>query len=147
MKKFEYHPEIITQFPGIQAGVIFGMNIVNRKSTQDLLVRYSVEQEAVLARIGETPLSELDSLAAWRSAFRQFEVNPTRYRSAVEALLRRLTKKGDIPSINALVDIGNLVSIRYQVPVAVFDSVRTKGAIMVKFAEGDHLPSSSLSWT
>ena len=39
-------------------------------------------------------------------------------RSAAEALLRRLTKQGSIPSINTLVDIGNLVSIRYALPVA-----------------------------
>ena len=64
-------------------------------------------------------------------------VNPTKYRSAIEALLRRLTKKGDIPSINTLVDIGNLVSIRYRIPVAVFDLDRTADSILVRFAEGD----------
>jgi DNA/RNA-binding domain of Phe-tRNA-synthetase-like protein len=52
-------------------------------------------------------------------------------------LLRRLTKKGDIPSINALVDIGNLVSIRYRIPVAVFDLDRTADSILVQYAEGD----------
>ena len=75
----------------------------------------------MLARIGETPLSELPTLAAWRRAFRAFGVDPTAYRSAAEALLRRLTKQGSIPSINALVDIGNLVAIRYGLPVAMFD--------------------------
>ncbi|HKJ26530.1 MAG TPA: phenylalanine--tRNA ligase beta subunit-related protein, partial [Anaerolineales bacterium] len=98
---------------------------------------YFTEQEAVLADIGDTPLSELEPLAAWRGAFRQFGVNPTKYRSAIEALLRRLTKKGDIPSINALVDIGNLVSIRHRVPVAMFDADRTGGEITVQLAQGD----------
>ena len=64
----------------------------------------------MLARIGNTPLSEVPSLAAWRRAFRAFGVDPTAYRSAAEALLRRLTKQGSIPSINTLVDIGNLVA-------------------------------------
>ena len=136
MGKFEYDTEILARFPEVQAGVLFCRGISNQPTPEGLKERYFSEQETVLNQIGETPLSELESLAAWRSAFRQFGVNPTRYRSAVEALLRRLTKKGDIPSINTLVDIGNLVSIRYQIPVAVFDVERTRGTIFVRFASG-----------
>ena len=51
--------------------------------------------------------------ASKHEAIRGFGVDPTQYRSAAEALLRRLSKSGEIPSINALVDLGNLVSIRY----------------------------------
>ena len=47
------------------------------------------------------------------------------------ALLRRLTKKGDIPSINAVVDICNLVSIRYALPVAAFDLAAITGGVTV----------------
>jgi len=137
MRKFEYSAEILARFPDVQAGVLFCRGISNQPTPAGLKERYFLEQEAVLKQIGETPLSELDSLAAWRSAFRQFGVNPTKYRSAIEALLRRLTKKGDIPSINTLVDIGNLVSIRYQIPVAVFDVEKIKGTIAVRFAAGD----------
>jgi DNA/RNA-binding domain of Phe-tRNA-synthetase-like protein len=79
----------------------------------------------------------LPSLAAWRRAFRAFGVDPTAYRSAAEALLRRLTKQGSIPSINALVDIGNLVSIRYALPVAVFDQRAMTSGTTVLFATGD----------
>jgi DNA/RNA-binding domain of Phe-tRNA-synthetase-like protein len=137
MYKFKYHPEIIAQFPAVQAGVLFGRNVPNRKTPAELKARYFSEQAAVLEEIGKTPLSELESLSTWRSAFRQFGVNPTRYRSAIEALLRRLTKKGDIPSINALVDAGNLVSIRHQIPVAVFDAGKIDGSILVRFARGE----------
>lgn len=137
IKKFEYDAEILARFPDVQAGVLFCHGISNQPTPEGLKERYFAEQGAVLEQIGETPLSELESLSAWRFAFRQFGVNPTKYRSAIEALLRRLTKKGDIPSINTLVDIGNLVSIRYQIPVAVFDVERTQGTILVRFATGD----------
>ena len=63
-------------------------------------------------------------------------MKPTQYRSACEALLRRLTKQGDIPSINTLVDIGNLVSIRHVLPVAVFDTSQISGMVTVHFADG-----------
>jgi DNA/RNA-binding domain of Phe-tRNA-synthetase-like protein len=63
-------------------------------------------------------------------------VKPTQYRSAAEALLRRLTKQGDIPSINPLVDMANLVSIRHRLPVAVFDQSAVTGVTTVRFADG-----------
>lgn len=83
------------------------------------------------------PLAELPSIAAWRRAFAGFGVKPTQYRCAAEALLRRLTKHGDIPSINTLVDIGNLVSIRYGLPVAVCDQATVVGGTRVRFATGE----------
>ncbi len=52
-------------------------------------------------------------------------------------LLRRLAKHGDIPTINTLVDIGNLVLIPYAMPVAVFDQANIAGgSITVRFATG-----------
>ena len=100
---------------------------------------YQAEQRRVIERTGDKPLSEIPSLAGWRAAFRLFGVDPTKYRNAAEALLRRLTKKGDIPSISALVDLCNLVSIRYGLPVAAFDACLLNGPITVRFAGATRL--------
>lgn len=136
MTAFRYHPEILARYPNIVGGVILAEGMKNGPTPEPLLVAYQEEQRATLRRIGETPLSQIPSLAAWRGAFRGFGLDPTQYRSAAEALLRRLTKKGDIPSINTLVDLGNLVSIRYALPVAIFDTRALQGAITVRFASG-----------
>jgi DNA/RNA-binding domain of Phe-tRNA-synthetase-like protein len=133
---FQYHAAIIDRYPLVCGGVILAQEILNRPTPEALQAAYLAEQRAVLDRIGQTPLSELEHLAAWRQAFRSFGVDPTKYRCAAEALLRRLTKKGDIPCINALVDICNLVSIRYALPVAAFDAHAIQGAITVRFAGG-----------
>lgn len=125
------------RFPTIVGGVIHAVGVSNPASPRDLVEAFRAEQAAALARIGSTPLSELPSLAAWRRAFRAFGVDPTAYRSAAEALLRRLTKQGSLPSINTLVDIGNLVSIRHALPVAVFDQQGLTGGTTVQFATGE----------
>ena len=137
MAGFAYDPAILERFPTIRGGVIHASGLTNGPSPAPLRQAFEAEQRATLARIGTTPLSEIPSLAAWRRAFRAFGVDPTAYRSAAEALLRRLTKQGSIPSINALVDIGNLVSIRYALPVAVFDQRAISGDTTVRFATGD----------
>ncbi len=136
MSTFQYDKDILVRYPTTVGGVILAQDITNEPTPESLKAAYHAEQQAVLQRIGQTPLSQIASLSAWRGVFRSFGIDPTQYRSAAEALLRRLTKKGDIPSINTLVDIGNLVSIRYALPVAVFDTQTLQGPVTVHFAKG-----------
>jgi DNA/RNA-binding domain of Phe-tRNA-synthetase-like protein len=134
---FRYDPGIVDRFPSVVGGVLHLECVANGPSSQGLTDAFVAEQRAALARLGDRPLSEVPSLAAWRRAFRAFGVDPTAYRSAAEALLRRLTKQGFIPSINTLVDVGNLVSIRYGLPVAMFDLGSIDGGLTVRFSTGD----------
>lgn len=137
MSRFAYTPEITARFPHVVGAILDARGLHNQPTPPEVLALYQAEQAAVRERIGETPLSELPSLAAWRAAFRAFGVDPTQHRSAGEALLRRLTKQGDIPSINLLVDLGNLISIRHAVPVAILDTRALTGTLYVRFAAGD----------
>jgi DNA/RNA-binding domain of Phe-tRNA-synthetase-like protein len=137
MTRFRYDDAITARFPAVVGGAIHAVGLRNGPSSRALVQAFGEEQARTRARIGDTPLSEVPGLAAWRRAFREFGVDPTGYRSAAEALLRRLTKQGSIPSINTLVDLGNLVSIRYGLPVAVFDQAAATGGTTVRFAAGD----------
>jgi len=137
MARFSYDSAILQSFPAVVGGVIHASGVTNAPTPPDLAEAFEAEQAAVRARIDDRPLSELPTLAAWRRVFRGFGVDPTQYRSAAEALLRRLTKQGVLPSIGTLVDLANLVSIRYALPVAVFDQRSVIGGMMVRFAQGD----------
>ncbi len=134
--RFGYDPAVTERFPAIRGGVVHAVGLSNGPSSVSLLEAYSAEQEAATKRLDETPIAETASIAAWRRSFTAFGVKPTRHRVAAEALLRRLSKAGDIPSISTLVDIGNLVSIRYGLPVAVFDQAAVTGSTTVRFADG-----------
>ena len=137
MTRFRYEPDVVRQFPDVAGGVLLADGLTADETPQALAAAFAAEQGAVLDRLGQAPLSEVPSLFAWRRTFRSFGVDPTAYRSAAEALLRRLTKQGSIPSINTLVDIGNLVSIRYALPVAMFDRRSITGTLAVRPATGD----------
>jgi len=136
MAQFHYSAEIVDRFSNIRGGVIHATGVANTPASASLQEAFEGEQETVRRRVGDTPPSEIASLAAWRSVFSAFGVKPTQYRNAAEALLRRLSKQGRVPSINTLVDIANLVSLRYQLPVAVFDQESVTGATTVRFASG-----------
>jgi DNA/RNA-binding domain of Phe-tRNA-synthetase-like protein len=136
MAGFAYSDEIVARFPTIRGGVLHATGLTNEPAPDPLTAEYLAQQQATIERIGKTPLAEIPSIAAWRRVFSAFGVKPTQYRNAAEALLRRLTKRGDIPSINLLVDVANLVSIRYALPVAVFDQREITGTTEVRFADG-----------
>ncbi|CAA9476543.1 MAG: hypothetical protein AVDCRST_MAG02-4157 [uncultured Rubrobacteraceae bacterium] len=133
---FAYDEAVAGRYPTIRAGVIHATDLANGPGPPGLLDEYRAEQRAASERLNETPVADLPSIAAWRRAFARFGAKPTQHRNAAEALLRRLAKRGDIPTINTLVDIGNLVSIRYAMPVAVFDRANIAGSITVRFATG-----------
>ncbi len=123
-------------FPTTRGGVIHAVGLDNGGSSSSLTELFRAEQAQVRESLADVALSDLPSISAWRATFSRFGVKPTQYRSAAEALLRRLTKQGEIPSINPLVDLANVVSIRWRLPVAVFDQATATGATSVRFAEG-----------
>ncbi len=93
--------------------------------TERALARLSVETEGAMAEI-----------RAWRAAYSTMGLKPTQYRCASEALLRRLRKTGELPSLHPLVDICNAMSVAYAIPVAVFDLDRIIGDLCVRQADG-----------
>lgn len=66
------------------------------------------------AAVGSHP-----TVAAMRKLFRGAGCDPTRYRPASEALLRRLVKGADLPEIQPLVDVNNCLSAELAVPCCV----------------------------
>ena len=56
-------------------------------------------------------------MSCWREAFRKIGIKPADFRPSIEGLVRRVLHDQEIPAINALVDIGNLISIRHLLPV------------------------------
>jgi DNA/RNA-binding domain of Phe-tRNA-synthetase-like protein len=66
------------------------------------------------ADLGEDP-----AVAALRRLFKAAGTDPARYRPSSEALLRRLLKGDELPSIHPLVDLNNQLSLELRVPSCV----------------------------
>lgn len=64
-------------------------------------------------------LADHPSVAALRKLFKAAGCDPSRYRPASEALLRRILKGDEIPAIHPLVDVNNCLSATLAVPCCV----------------------------
>jgi DNA/RNA-binding domain of Phe-tRNA-synthetase-like protein len=132
-----YDDAVVREFPTIRGGIVHATGLANGPSPPALREAYRAEQRLAAERLEHVAIAELPPIAAWRRVFPRFGVKPTQHRAAPEALLRRLARSGEIPPINALVDAGNLVSVRYALPVAVFDLAGVAAPVQVRFATGD----------
>ena len=78
------------------------------------------ETKAALASACRAPCAEPWAEAhceAWREAYRAFGAKPQRTPCSAEALLKRVVRDGTLPSVNAVVDLYNAVSLRFAIPV------------------------------
>lgn len=93
---------------------------VERDAPEELA---AVREEAAAAARGRfasaAELAAHPTAAALRRLFRAAGCDPTRYRPASEALLRRLVKGEALPAIHPLVDVNNVLSAELAVPCCV----------------------------
>jgi DNA/RNA-binding domain of Phe-tRNA-synthetase-like protein len=72
-------------------------------------------------------LKEMSSIAATRSVYKACGKDPSRYRPASEALIRRVLQGKTLYQIDTLVDLINLASIAYGYSIGGFDADKFKG--------------------
>ncbi|MFE5792773.1 B3/4 domain-containing protein [Streptomyces sp. NPDC056503] len=95
------------------------------------------ELETRLADGTWAPADESDPrIEAWHTAYRSFGTNPRRVRPSVDALGRRLAKKGALPRIAPAVDSYNAVSVRHGLPAGAFDLDQVTGDVEIRYADG-----------
>ena len=75
--------------------------------------------DEVRGRLDLDRLSAHPPVAALRRLFKEAGCDPSRYRPASEALLRRVLKGDEIPAIHPLVDVNNCLSVLLAVPCCV----------------------------
>ncbi len=110
-------PEVFAAFPGYRRGVVLAHGVRNGVSPAELAAMLRSEEAGARRRLSLETLTAEPLLASWREAFRRLGYKPGDFRPSIEALLRRVLKGQDLPAINALADIGNIVSLRHLLPV------------------------------
>lgn len=136
--RFIVGKDIFTKFPDFCVGVVVGEGIYRKEPVEKIqqLLQTSVQETHRLLQEGS--LKERPEIAVWREAFRSLDINPNKYPSSIEALLKRVSKKPEFPSINNVVDLVNALSIKHMVPMGAHDLDQLAGNIEIRFSrEGD----------
>jgi DNA/RNA-binding domain of Phe-tRNA-synthetase-like protein len=134
--KFSVSKEVFDIFPELNIAVIVLRDIDNHTEEKGITKLLRQEEEHCRKYFKELKVSEHPNITSWRKAYTAFGAG-SHYRCSVEALTKRVVKGGEIPSINKLVDIYNLISIKHCLPVGGEDLKKIKGDVELVRASGD----------
>lgn len=128
--------EVAERFPGFRVGMLVATNLRITPERPAALERQIAEAEQAIRReIGEeTPLGDIPELGIWRETYRQFGVKKTSFRSSVERLVKKARQGGELPRVNTLVDVYNVISLRYRMPLGADDLDRLVSPVGYRFA-------------
>ena len=131
--------DIIDEYSGVHIGVVVCSGLNNRSSYQQLARLQQEALEAATLKIGDQPLTKHPHIASWRRIYKSFGTKPGDYRPSAENLLRRALKTGQMYRINTAVDIYNVVSMKYLLPMGGFDLDHIDGVIRLRKSDGGEL--------
>ena len=87
------------------------------------------------------PPGEIEGLAPARRLYRAFGIDPTSTRPSSEALLRRILQGKPFPSINSAVEVCNLCSTSFLLPIGLYDAAKIDGGVTLRQGEpGESYP-------
>jgi DNA/RNA-binding domain of Phe-tRNA-synthetase-like protein len=109
--------EVFDLFPGYARGVVLAYDVKNGASSEEVTSLLREAEASVRSRLNVDTITDQPKIKVWRDAYRTFGAKPSEFRSSIEGLARRALRNQALPSINTLVDIGNIVSLRHIVPV------------------------------
>lgn len=119
--------------------VIYVEGVDNTKLNQ------SIQQllQDVCSNVKNSSITE--DTAAYKNAMLSMGVNPNKYPCSIDALVSRVKKQGEIPSILPIVDLGNYVSLKYNIPVGIHDADTIEKELCVRLANAQDcaLPENS----
>lgn len=95
---FEHTPSVSAAFPTLVPGILLVDAI---QPDVDISAQLPALLARARARLAGAAESDLPEVQAWRRAFSQMGLKPTRYRSAAGALLRRFRKEDSLPALHA----------------------------------------------
>lgn len=108
-------------------GACLEADVVNTAYSEGLWQEINTLSEKFKAQLTTDTLKNLSGIAATRRVYRACGKDPSRYRPASEALIRRMLKGKELYQIDTLVDLINLASIKYGYSIGGFDADKFVG--------------------
>lgn len=116
---FEVADEVFALAPAYRRHVVLARGRPPQTPPSPILARFAAAVDSLTDRADLATLAEHPSVRPWREAFRAVGWNPGKFRSSIEALLRRALRRELDPLGLATVDAGTVVTLEHLVPVGV----------------------------
>ena len=133
-----YFSDIIrTKISGMQLGLleVTGFTVTGDSPTIEPAI--NVLYDFIRSKFAQDPPSSDPVVSSVRRMYRRIGWEPTRYRPSSEAMIRRILKKNPLYRINNAVDLGNVTSVRFHLPMGLYDSEKIAQTITFDVGKED----------
>jgi len=132
--KFKVYDEVFEKLPDLYFGVVVGNQINNQQHIPEIYDLMKNEMSKVENNLKGVNLKEYQGIILYRDAFNQLNLNPNKFMSSIEAMVKRVSKGNILPSINPVVDLVNRISLKYILPMGAHDLDALEGEIAIRFS-------------
>ena len=124
--------DIKITLPGVKLGVVEAENVQVRTDDPELTKLLDQVCARKQKEFTVESLAEADPVRAVRALFRGWGMDPSKYRPASEALLRRVVQGKGLYRVSNVVDAGNLTSVETGWPLGCYDRARIEQPIVLR---------------
>lgn len=137
--EFRVEDRVFESLPTLCFSIVVAFGLDNSQKNSN--VGRLLEENSLLCQqsLADANVKEYPAVACYRGAFRKLNINPNKFMCSIEALLSRISKGKGMSRINAAVDLGNAVSLKYKLPIGAHDIDTMNGEISVRYSQaGDY---------
>ncbi|MDR7414884.1 MAG: phenylalanine--tRNA ligase beta subunit-related protein [Armatimonadota bacterium] len=116
----------------VRLGVVHAEDLRTTREAPEVWAEAMGLQQALRGKYAGRPPGEIEALRHARELYRLLGEDPTKNRPSSEALLRRVLRGDGLPRINLLVDVVNLCSLEFLLPIGLYDLDRVRGEVCVR---------------
>ncbi len=135
--RYSVDKKIFEICPEIQFGILIAHGITNRNSNTEDVEAVRKAEESLRSQYTSDEVREIYNVRCYRDIMKDTGINPNKFPPSVEAMFKRILKGGELPVINALVDLCNVVSISNVISLGAHDLKDMKADLEVRFGKED----------
>ncbi len=135
--KYTINPEVFELSPNLRFGIIIAKELTNTETSPKETERLRNAEENVRKIIKPEELKAQPIIRGYRLVIENAGINPNKFVNSMEAMMKRVLKGGQLPTINSLVDLCNAISIENQVSLGGHDLADIDDDLSVCFTKGN----------
>ena len=135
--QFSIDQQLLKDHSGLMVGLIILRGGKNAASPPEIVEALRAAEKKVRNSLDLETYRDHPNIATLREIHRSFGNNPNKFPPSVQALLKRVLKGGDLPSINTLVDLYNVISLEHVISAGAEDIDAMTGDFRLTYAKGD----------
>lgn len=129
---FRIDEKIFEKAPNLTIGLVVAEGLDNTAAKPEIEAMLQAEIAKNHEALDGANAKTLPEIEGYHKIMQALGVNANKYPVSIEALLNRISKKGELPLLTPVVNAGNYISVKYKMPVGAHDIDSLEGDLFVR---------------